>query len=110
MQATIERDGAGLARAIAVNGKRLLAQRDGAGQLIGVISDDLVSKVLRRQTRHTEGMTMQVFFSDQDPRSEAAALIEALSAWLVEKLDQPSHGKLQVWRQRYFAYGACRAG
>lgn len=46
MQATIERDGAGLARAIVVNGQRLLAQRDGAGQLIGVISDDLVSEVL----------------------------------------------------------------
>jgi hypothetical protein len=45
MQATIERDGAGLARAIVVNGQRLLAQRDGAGNLVGVISDDVVSEV-----------------------------------------------------------------
>ncbi|KZN16201.1 MULTISPECIES: hypothetical protein [Pseudomonas] len=39
MQATIERDGAGLIRAMVVNGQRFLAQRDGAGKLIGIASE-----------------------------------------------------------------------
>jgi hypothetical protein len=39
MQATIERDGAGLVRAMVVNGRRFLAQRDGAGKLIGIASE-----------------------------------------------------------------------
>lgn len=45
MQATIQRDGAGLARAIVINGVRFLAQRDSAGQLVGVISEDMASEV-----------------------------------------------------------------
>ncbi|WP_160106169.1 hypothetical protein [Pseudomonas izuensis] len=44
-EATIERDGAGLTRAIVVNGQRFLAQRDGAGLLVRMVSDDLVSEV-----------------------------------------------------------------
>ncbi|MFG0527364.1 hypothetical protein [Pseudomonas sp. yb_5] len=45
MQATIQRDGAGVARAMVVNGVRYLAQRDAAGQLIGVVSEDKASEV-----------------------------------------------------------------
>ncbi len=45
MEATIERDGAGLARAMVVNGQRFIAQRDGAGQLVRIVSEDLVSEV-----------------------------------------------------------------
>lgn len=32
---------------------------------------------------------MQVFFSDKDPQSEAAALVRLLQAWLAEQPDQP---------------------
>lgn len=32
---------------------------------------------------------MQVFFSDQDPVSEAAALIRLLEAWMQEQPEQP---------------------
>ncbi|KJK09308.1 hypothetical protein UB47_01845 [Pseudomonas sp. 5] len=45
MSAQIQRDGAGLARAIVINGVRFLAQRDAAGQLIGMVSEDQASEV-----------------------------------------------------------------
>ena len=41
----VERDGASLARALVVDGERFLLQRDGAGNLIRVVSDSLVSEV-----------------------------------------------------------------
>lgn len=44
--ATIQRDGAGLARAIVINGQRFLAQRDAAGLLIGVVAESQASETL----------------------------------------------------------------
>ncbi|MNJ66065.1 hypothetical protein D3C77_621100 [compost metagenome] len=46
MRATIQRDGAGLARAIVINGVRFLMQRDAAGQLIDMVSEDLATEVI----------------------------------------------------------------
>ncbi|POG00124.1 hypothetical protein [Pseudomonas putida] len=45
IEATIQRDGAGLARSVTVNGVRYLAQRDAAGQLIRMVSEDMASEV-----------------------------------------------------------------
>lgn len=45
LQATIQRDGAGLARAVVINGQRFLVQRDSTGQILGMVSEDLVSEV-----------------------------------------------------------------
>lgn len=45
IEATIQRDGAGLARAIVINGVRYLAQRDAAGQLVRMVSEDKASEV-----------------------------------------------------------------
>ena len=45
IEATIQRDGAGLARAVVINGVRYLAQRDAAGQLVRMVSEDKASEV-----------------------------------------------------------------
>lgn len=45
IEATIQRDGAGLARSVTINGVRYLAQRDGAGQLVRMVSEDQASEV-----------------------------------------------------------------
>ncbi|MDM9599231.1 hypothetical protein QTN23_06985 [Pseudomonas shirazica] len=45
IEATIQRDGAGLARSVTINGVRYLAQRDAAGQLVRMVSEDKVSEV-----------------------------------------------------------------
>lgn len=45
LEATIQRDGAGLARSVTVNGVRYLAQRDAAGQLVRMVSEDVASEV-----------------------------------------------------------------
>lgn len=45
IEATIQRDGAGLARSVTINGVRYLAQRDAAGQLVRMVSEDQVSEV-----------------------------------------------------------------
>lgn len=45
MQATIQRDGAGVARALVINGQRLLLQRDAAGQLVGFVDEKQASEV-----------------------------------------------------------------
>lgn len=45
IEATIQRDGAGLARSVTVNGVRYLAQRDAAGQLVRMVSEDKASEV-----------------------------------------------------------------
>jgi hypothetical protein len=45
MRATIQRDGAGLARAIVINGVRFLVQRDAAGQIIDMVSEDQASEI-----------------------------------------------------------------
>ncbi|WP_449439702.1 hypothetical protein [Pseudomonas migulae] len=39
-QVTIERDGAGMSRAMVIDGQRFLLQRDGAFNLIGMVADD----------------------------------------------------------------------
>lgn len=38
-QVTIERDGAGMSRAMVINGQRFLLQRDGAFNLIGMVAE-----------------------------------------------------------------------
>ncbi|MEZ1837565.1 hypothetical protein QVM62_06850 [Pseudomonas putida] len=45
MQGTVQRDGAGVARAMVINGQRFLLQRDAAGQLIGFVHEDGQSEV-----------------------------------------------------------------
>lgn len=45
IEATIQRDGAGLARSVTINGRRFLAQRDAAGQLVRMVSEDQASEV-----------------------------------------------------------------
>ncbi|MCX2815997.1 MULTISPECIES: hypothetical protein [unclassified Pseudomonas] len=45
LEATIQRDGAGLARSVTINGRRFLAQRDAAGQLVRMVSEDQASEV-----------------------------------------------------------------
>lgn len=45
MQATIQRDGAGVARAMVINGQRFLLQRDAAGQLVGFVDEKQASEV-----------------------------------------------------------------
>ena len=45
MQGTVQRDGAGLARAMVINGRRFLLQRDAAGQLVGFVDEDGQSEV-----------------------------------------------------------------
>gem|GEM_PF-3572616 len=45
MQGTVQRDGAGVARAMVINGKRLLLQRDAAGQLVGFVDEEGVAEV-----------------------------------------------------------------
>ncbi|AUZ57766.1 hypothetical protein PRJ_1145 [Pseudomonas sp. XWY-1] len=45
IEATIQRDGAGLARSVTINGVRYLAQRDAAGQLVRMVSEDQASEV-----------------------------------------------------------------
>ncbi|MDM9552985.1 hypothetical protein V0R52_12655 [Pseudomonas asiatica] len=45
MQGTVQRDGAGVARAMVINGKRLLLQRDAAGQLVGFVDEEQASEV-----------------------------------------------------------------
>ncbi|MCO1621323.1 hypothetical protein [Pseudomonas putida] len=45
IEATIQRDGAGVARAVVINGVRYLALRDAAGQLVRMVSEDQASEV-----------------------------------------------------------------
>lgn len=45
LEATIQRDGAGLARSVTINGRRFIAQRDAAGQLVRMVSEDKASEV-----------------------------------------------------------------
>lgn len=45
LQGTVQRDGAGVARAMVINGKRLLLQRDAAGQLVGFVDEEGQSEV-----------------------------------------------------------------
>lgn len=45
MQGTVQRDGAGVARAMVINGQRFLLQRDAAGQLVGFVDEKQASEV-----------------------------------------------------------------
>ncbi|WP_129932330.1 MULTISPECIES: hypothetical protein [unclassified Pseudomonas] len=45
MQGTVQRDGAGVARAMVINGQRFLLQRDAAGQLVGFVDEQQASEV-----------------------------------------------------------------
>lgn len=45
MQGAVQRDGAGVARAMVINGQRFLLQRDAAGQLVGFVDEKQASEV-----------------------------------------------------------------